>query len=142
MTLIQSQGQVHKVRFSLGYYRTYLDGQKNPLTGQVERHSSGHYAFSTTETEPRQFCTFVGTKILNGNTVNQVVVHFEDIIQGGSKGVVRIGLDAKGMIETKITFSDVAFTDFGFEIVAVWQSDQIVSNKFYTDSIGLELIER
>lgn len=65
---------------TLGYYKTYLLGEYNSDSNRAELHSSGHYAFSTTQKEPLPFCEFKEISEVRGEAVNQIHAYYSPVL--------------------------------------------------------------
>ena len=127
-------------------------------------HKSGHYAFSTQETDSETFCWF--KNITTYKDVNedfeQIIIEFVDLTMfeyydqrplepGESTGFIKISLadkwDPEGFIKFEVDLPDTPLImednrRKGFEIIAIWESQIESEGTFYTDSNGVELLKR
>ena len=68
----------------------------------------------------------------------------EDSIKAEASGFLKFTLDdASEFLKIEVLLTDIFKSpQTGHEVVAVWQSDTALSNSFFTDSSGLEFVER
>ena len=119
---VNNETSEHQFTFGLGFYKTYHANQYNHDSGFTELHSSGHYAFTTTQQDPLPLGVIETVSLVKGEVTNQVVVGFKanGLIEGF--GFIKFELDADGTVSTEILLSDlnIISQENGFEVVAKW----------------------
>lgn len=117
------------------------------MSRTFEKCNNGHYAFCTTMPEPVVYGKFTNLYVIKGRIFEQIVVEFEDLFGRATGGCVKFEIDKNGVISTDLLLPklDSFLLSFGIDMVAVWQKNDIVESNhtaFFTDSNGLELVER
>ena len=145
--LIEKDGKFkHNFEFSLGWYKTF---QASKISNRKE-HSSGYYAFSTTDNTTRPFVTIERVFRQATPEFDMIFIELASVYWRSTAGFIKVYLEPEGaenFVRFEIAMPDILpWTNkkerFGYELVAFWQSLDIKNDEYFTDSNGLELLTR